>query len=201
PVDIIIPHGSMLCPVYPAAVVAGNVETSQAIADALYSALGVLAGSQGTMNNLTFGDGQFQYYETICGGAGAGDGFNGASAVQVHMTNSRMTDPEILELRFPVQLRGFTIRKGSGGTGLHSGGEGVVRRIEFLQSMTCHIVSSHRSQETLGLAGGGKGQTGENLLSRADMSVEELPGVASFRVLKGDVLILKTPGGGGYGGV
>ncbi len=200
PVDIIIPQGSMLSPGYPAAVVAGNVETSQAIADALYSALGVLAGSQGTMNNLTFGDDKFQYYETICGGAGAGDGFHGASAVQVHMTNSRMTDPEILELRFPVRLQGFAIRKGSGGTGLYSGGEGVVRKIEFLQSMTCHIVSSHRSLVTFGLAGGGNGQTGENLLSRADMSVEELPGVASFSVQKGDVLILKTPGGGGYGG-
>ena len=198
PVDIRIPEDSMLKPRYPAAVVAGNVETSQAIADALYGALGVLACSQGTMNNFTFGNENYQYYETICGGAGAGKGFSGASAVQVHMTNSRLTDPEILELRFPVRLEAFSIRSGSGGAGLYTGGDGVVRQIRFLQAMTCSLVSSHRDQPTFGLAGGGSGKVGVNILVRASGEHIPLSGVSRFEVQKGDLLVIKTPGGGGF---
>jgi 5-oxoprolinase (ATP-hydrolysing) len=146
PLDIVIPGGSLLNPQYPAAVVAGNVETSQYIVDALYGALGVLAGSQGTMNNFTFGNSRYQYYETICGGAGAGDGFDGVSGIHTHMTNSRMTDPEILEQRFPVLLREFAIRHGSGGAGRYRGGDGVVRRIVFRESMSAGILSSPSGQ-------------------------------------------------------
>ncbi len=199
PVDIVIPEGCLLNPRYPAAVVAGNVETSQYIADALYGALGVLAGSQGTMNNVTFGDESFQYYETVCGGAGAGDGFMGASAVQVHMTNSRLTDPEILEQRFPVRLESFSIRRGSGGTGAYPGGDGVVRQIKFLQSMACNLVSSHREVGAFGLEGGNEGQKGRNCLHRASGENLELSGVASFTVDSGDLLTVETPGGGAYG--
>ncbi len=144
PLEIVIPAGCLLNPHYPAAVVAGNVETSQYVVDALYGALGIMAASQGTMNNLTFGDRDYQYYETICGGAGAGDGFAGSSGVHTHMTNSRITDPEILEQRFPVLLREFSLRQGSGGGGRYRGGDGVVRRIEFCRPMSAGILSSHR---------------------------------------------------------
>jgi len=198
PVEIIIPEGSMLSPCYPAAVVAGNVETSQYVADALYGALGVLAGSQGTMNNLTFGNDHYQYYETLCGGAGAGDGFAGASAVQVHMTNSRLTDSEILELRFPVVVEEFSIRRGSGGAGQYPGGDGVVRRLCFLESMIVSILSGHRRVPPFGLAGGSEGMPGENRVANSETFQQALPSTLSFSINAGDVLTLTTPGGGGY---
>ena len=157
PLHIVIPEGSMLSPRYPAAVVAGNVETSQTVTDALYGALGVLAASQGTMNNFTFGNDQYQYYETISGGAGAGPDFDGASVVQTHMTNSRLTDPEVLEWRFPVRLDAFSIRRGSGGRGRHPGGDGAVRRVRFLERMTAVMLANHRRVPPFGVAGGATG--------------------------------------------
>jgi 5-oxoprolinase (ATP-hydrolysing) len=199
PLVIEIPPGSLLDPRPPAAVVAGNVETSQYLADALYGALGVLAGSQGTMNNLTFGNAAHQYYETICGGAGAGAGFAGADAVHTHMTNSRITDPEVLEWRHPVLLEAFRVRRGSGGRGRHRGGDGVVRRLRFLEPMTAGILSSHRTHPPHGLAGGEPGAAGRNTVERAGGSVEELPGRAQVEVGAGDVLVIETPGGGGFG--
>jgi len=201
PVDIIIPPGSMLSPSYPAAVVAGNVETSQYVADALYGALGVLAGSQGTMNNLTFGNEKYQYYETICGGAGAGAGFAGASAVQVHMTNSRLTDTEILELRFPVVLEEFSIRRGSGGAGQYPGGAGVKRRLRFLEPMSLSILSGHRRVPAFGLAGGSEGAVGVNSVAKKDTSPHVLDATVSMRIDAGDSLTLCTPGGGGYSAI
>ena len=199
PIEIVTPEGSMLNPRHPAAVVAGNVETSQCIVDALYGALGVMAGSQGTMNNLTFGNGRYQYYETLCGGAGAGDGFDGASAVHTHMTNSRLTDPEVLEWRFPVVLERFAIRRGSGGAGRWRGGDGVVRRIRFCEPMQASILSGHRRLPPHGLAGGGPGACGVNRVIRADGRVELLAGCDGAAMARGDVLEIETPGGGGYG--
>jgi 5-oxoprolinase (ATP-hydrolysing) len=199
PLDIVIPPGSLLDPRPPAAVVAGNVETSQCLVDALYGALGLLAASQGTMNNLTFGNERHQYYETICGGAGAGPGFDGASAVHTHMTNSRLTDPEILEWRFPVRVEDFAIRTGSGGPGRWRGGDGVIRRLRFLEPMTAAILSSRRRVPPYGLHGGASGQTGRNAVERADGRVEELAGTAQARMQSGDAILIETPGGGGYG--
>jgi 5-oxoprolinase (ATP-hydrolysing) len=199
PLKLIIPPGSMLNPRYPAAVVAGNVETSQCIVDALYGALGVLAASQGTMNNLTFGNEKHQYYETIAGGSGAGPDFDGTAAVHTHMTNSRLTDPEVLELRFPVRLHEFRIRSGSGGAGRHRGGDGTVRRIEFRESMTASILANHRRIAPFGLQGGEPGSLGKNRVIRADGSVEELPATASIAVAAGDTFVIETPGGGGFG--
>jgi len=199
PLSLVIPAGSMLAPVPPAAVVAGNVETSQALVDCLLGALGAMAASQGTMNNLTFGDDRHQYYETICGGAGAGPDFDGASAVQTHMTNSRLTDPEVLEWRFPVLVDGFAIRPGSGGAGLRRGGDGVVRRLKFLEPMTAAILSNRRVVAPFGLAGGGPGARGRNAVERAGGRCEELPGTALVRMEPGDVLVVETPGGGGFG--
>jgi 5-oxoprolinase (ATP-hydrolysing) len=199
PLEIIIPEGSLLNPKPPAAVVAGNVETSQAIVDALYGALGVLAASQGTMNNFTFGNEHYQYYETICGGAGAGKGFDGCSAVHTHMTNSRITDPEVLEWRFPVLLEEFSIRAGSGGSGLYRGGDGVIRSIRFLQPMTACILSSHRIIPPFGLDGGRSGKPGANTVIRNDGRIESLPGCAETFMAAGDVFRIETPGGGGFG--
>jgi 5-oxoprolinase (ATP-hydrolysing) len=199
PLEIRVPPGSMLNPVPPAAVVAGNVETSQCIVDALYGALGALAASQGTMNNLTFGDAERQYYETIAGGAGAGPGFDGASGVQTHMTNSRLTDPEVLEARYPVLVREFRYRHGSGGAGRQRGGDGLVRRIEFRKPMTAAILSNHRRIAPFGLAGGGDGATGINRLELAGGGLREMPACTSAEVKAGDVLVIETPGGGGYG--
>jgi 5-oxoprolinase (ATP-hydrolysing) len=199
PLEIIIPKGCMLNPHYPAAVVAGNVETSQAITDALYGALGVLAASQGTMNNFTFGNGRYQYYETICGGSGAGAEFNGTDAVHTHMTNSRLTDPEVLEWRFPVLLENFCIRPNSGGTGLHHGGNGVIRRLRFLEPMTAAILSSHRVVPPFGLQGGEAGALGKNYVERCDGTVEELGSTTVVEMNAGDVFTIETPGGGGYG--
>ncbi len=199
PIQLIIPSPSILNPSYPAAVVAGNVETSQCIVDTLLGALGVVAASQGTCNNFTFGDDNYQYYETICGGAGAGPGFDGASAVHTHMTNTYLTDPEILEWRFPVLLEEFAIRQGSGGAGKYRGGDGVVRRIRFLTTMLVNIISSHRKIPPYGLHGGSPGKVGHNWVQRSDGEVVELAGCAQIEIHPGDVFIMETPGGGGYG--
>ncbi len=199
PLEIIIPEGCMLNPRYPAAVVAGNVETSQVIVDALYGALGVMAASQGTMNNFTFGNQKHQYYETICGGSGAGPGFHGTDAVHTHMTNSRLTDPEVLEWRFPVILESFAIRPDSGGKGVTNGGNGVIRRLRFLETMTAGILSSHRVIPPFGLCGGGDGVVGKNYVVRQDGNVEELGSTGTVEMSPGDTFVIETPGGGGYG--
>ncbi len=199
PIELIIPPGSMLDPKSPAAVVAGNVETSQIICDALYGALGVLAASQGTMNNFTFGDAHRQYYETICGGAGAGATFDGASAVQTHMTNSRLTDPEILEWRFPVVLERFAVRAGAGGKGHHRGGDGVERTLRFTEPMTASILSGRRDSTPFGLAGGEPGLAGETSIRRSTGTIECLGSTASVDVRPGDSITILTPGGGGFG--
>ena len=199
PIQIKIPQNSLLAPSYPAAVAAGNVETSQAIADALYAALGVLAGSQGTMNNFTFGNERHQYYETICGGAGAGPDCPGSDAVHTHMTNSRLTDPEVLEWRYPVVLERFSLRHASGGRGRNPGGHGVVRRIRFLEPMTAAILSSHRALPPHGLAGGEAASCGRNAIERTDGTQEQLGGTAEVVMNSGDVFVIETPGGGGYG--
>ena len=200
PLEVIIPPGSMLSPEYPAAVVAGNVETSQAITDTLLGALGLMGASQGTMNNFTFGDNDtYQNYETICGGAGAGPGFDGTDAVHTHMTNTRATDPEVLEWRFPVVLESFSIRRGSGGAGRWRGGDGITRRVRFLEAMTAAIVSGHRRVPPYGMAGGEPGAVGRNLVERAAGGVEQLAGTDMVEMNPGDVFVIETPGGGGYG--
>jgi 5-oxoprolinase (ATP-hydrolysing) len=210
PLAIVIPEGSMLNPRYPAAVVAGNVETSTCITNALYGALGVLASSQGTMNNFTFGNARHQYYETISGGSGAGiadlaagaasaTGFDGTDVVQTHMTNSRLTDPEVLEFRFPVRLESYAVRPGSGGGGRWRGGNGGTRRIRFLEAMTASILSNNRSIAPFGLAGGQSGEPGRNRVIRTDGRVEELPHIGSVEMAPGDVFEIATPGGGGFG--
>jgi len=209
PLNIIIPEGSMLRPRYPAAVVAGNVETSQCITDALYGALGVMGASQGTMNNFTFGNADYQYYETICGGSGAGgadasvkgalQGFDGTDAVHTHMTNTRLTDPEVLEWRFPVLLESFEIRPGSGGMGKWRGGNGIVRRVRFLEAMTAAILSGHRRIPPYGMAGGAPGKVGRNWVERSDGSTLLLAGADKAELGPGEVFVIETPGGGGYG--
>ncbi len=201
PLEMIVPDGCLLNPRYPAAVVAGNVETSQAIANALYGALGLLAASQGTMNSFTFGDAQRQYYETICGGSGAGPDFAGTDAVQTHMTNSRLTDPEVLEWRFPVLVENFAIRPQSGGRGQQAGGNGVIRRIQFREAMTAAILSGHRVVAPFGLAGGEPGAIGHNRVIRKAGNVEELSSNAEVAMQPGDVFVIETPGGGGFGAV
>jgi 5-oxoprolinase (ATP-hydrolysing) len=199
PLEVVIPERSMLNPRYPAAVVAGNVETSQCVTDALYGALGVLAASQGTMNNFTFGNERYQYYETIAGGSGAGPGFDGTDVVQTHMTNSRLTDPEVLEWRFPVLLESFEVRRGSGGAGRHRGGHGAVRRVRFLEPMTAAILSNHRRVPPHGMAGGKPGLPGHNYVLRSDGSRVELGPTDRIEMRAGDVFVVETPGGGGYG--
>jgi 5-oxoprolinase (ATP-hydrolysing) len=199
PLSIVIPEGSMLNPHYPAAVVAGNVETSQTVTDTLYGALGVLAASQGTMNNFTFGNAAYQYYETIAGGAGAGPGFDGASVVQTHMTNSRLTDPEVLEWRFPVRLEEFSIRHGSGGAGAHRGGDGATRRVRFLEPMTAVMLANHRRIAPFGVAGGKNGAVGRNWVERVDGTREEFGATFKVEMNAGDVFVIETPGGGGFG--
>jgi 5-oxoprolinase (ATP-hydrolysing) len=199
PLQVIIPEGSMLNPNPPASVVAGNVETSTCITNALYGALGVMAAGQCTMNNFTFGNDEHQYYETISGGSGAGPGFDGTSAVQTHMTNSRLTDPEVLEFRFPVRLESYEIRKGSGGAGRWKGGDGGVRRVRFLAPMTASILSNGRKVPAFGMAGGGPGALGINRVERADGSVQRLDHIGSAEMAPGDVFVIETPGGGGFG--
>ncbi len=199
PLELVVPEGTMLNPRYPAAVIAGNTEVSQCIADTLYGALGVLASSQGTMNNFVYGNDRLQNYETICGGTGAGPDHDGCDAVHSHMTNTRMTDPEILEERFPVRLEEFCIRRKSGGTGRHKGGCGVTRRLRFLEPMTVTTLSLHRVTEPYGLEGGSAGERGRNLLVRADGTEAELAGCDEIEVEAGDVYVMHTPGGGGFG--
>ncbi|OUL17480.1 hydantoinase B/oxoprolinase family protein [Nostoc sp. 106C] len=199
PLEIIIPEGCMLNPTYPAAVVAGNVETSQTIVDALYGALGAIAASQGTMNNFTFGNQRYQYYETICGGSGAGANFDGTDAVHTHMTNSRLTDPEVLETRYPVMVESFSLCPDSGGKGKYSGGNGVIRRIKFLEPMTANILSNHRRVPPFGLNGGEAGQVGRNWIQRQDGTQENLDSTATVEMQPGDVFAIETPGGGGFG--
>ena len=209
PLNVIIPPGSMLNPNPPASVVAGNVETSTCITNAIYGALGVMAGSQPTMNNFTFGNQQYQYYETISGGSGAGGvfdtdgrltgGFDGASVVQTHMTNSRMTDPEVLEFRFPVRLESYAIRANSGGAGRYTGGNGGIRRIRFLENMTASILSNGRQYGAFGMNGGSSGQVGLNRVVRTDGTVEELGHIAQAEMKRGDIFEIHTPGGGGFG--
>ena len=207
PLDIVIPQGSMLNPDYPAAVVAGNVETSSCITNALYGALGVMASAQGTMNNFTFGNERYQYYETISGGSGAGvadprdpnSGFDGTDVVQTHMTNSRLTDPEVLEFRYPVLLESYAIRPGSGGGGRWHGGSGGTRRVRFLEKMTASILANNRAIAPFGMAGGAPGEAGRNWVERVDGSREELPHIGSAEMAPGDVFVIATPGGGGYG--
>jgi 5-oxoprolinase (ATP-hydrolysing) len=199
PLTIINPQGCMLNPRYPAAVVAGNVETSQVITDALYGALGVQAAAQGTMNNFTFGNDRYQYYETICGGSGAGPDYDGCDAVHTHMTNSRLTDPEVLEWRFPVLLESFSIRKGSGGRGRYRGGDGVVRRIRFLEPMTAAILANRRRVPPFGLAGGAPGALGRTYVRRASGEQIEMGPTEAVEVQSNDVITIETPGGGGFG--
>ena len=199
PINLVVPEGSMLNPHHPAAVVAGNVETSQVVTDALFAATGRLAPSQGTMNNFTFGNELHQYYETICGGSGAGPDHDGTSAVQTHMTNSRLTDPEILETRLPVRLDEFAIRYGSGGAGMHKGGDGVIRAVTFLEPMRANILANRRRVPPRGLKGGADAQPGRNWVERTDGSVEMLTATASADVGPGDRFVIETPGGGGYG--
>lgn len=199
PLEVRVPPGSMLAPEHPAATVAGNVETSQAVTGALYAALGIQAEGSGTMNNVTFGNDRVQYYETVASGSGAGDGFDGADAVQTHMTNSRLTDPEVLEWRYPVRVDAFAVREGSGGRGRWTGGCGVERRIRFLEPMTVALLTGHRRVPPYGMAGGAPGGLGANLVERADGRSEALGGVDTVEVGPGDVLVVRTPGGGGYG--
>ncbi|MFM7341900.1 MAG: hydantoinase B/oxoprolinase family protein, partial [Betaproteobacteria bacterium] len=211
PLKVIIPEGSMLNPLPPASVVAGNVETSSCITNALFGALGVMAGGQPTMNNFTFGNDRYQYYETISGGSGAGGlfdergeltgGFDGTAVVQTHMTNSRLTDPEVLEFRFPVRLDSYEIRKGSGGAGRWSGGDGGVRRIRFLEPMTAAILSNGRVHPAFGAAGGQPGVVGINTVIRGDTRREVVPHIGQVHMQTGDVFEIQTPGGGGFGPV
>ena len=199
PVTLIVPEDSMLSPSYPAAVVAGNVETSQVITDALFAAFGAMAPAQGTMNNFTFGNAAYQYYETIAGGSGAGPGFDGTGVIQTHMTNSRMTDPEVMETRFPVIVEEFSIRQGSGGTGQWHGGDGATRRIRFREPMAANILANRRQIAPKGLAGGQDAAPGRNWVERADGSVEILAATGSANLAAGDAFVIETPGGGGYG--
>jgi 5-oxoprolinase (ATP-hydrolysing) len=199
PINIIIPKKSILSPEYPAAVVAGNVETSQAVTDCLFGALGSLAAAQGTMNNLNFGNAKYQYYETICSGSPAGPGFPGTDAVHTHMTNTRLTDPEVLEFRYPVLLEDFHIRTGSGGRGEWNAGDGVRRTIRFLEKMDCTILSGHRRVRPFGLAGGEAGQIGQNSVRRNDGRIDALEGADATVIDAGEAVIIQTPTAGGYG--
>jgi 5-oxoprolinase (ATP-hydrolysing) len=199
PLEIVLPAGSFLDPAPGSAVVAGNTEISQAIACALLGALGASASAQATMNNFLFGNPRYQYYETICGGAGAGPGFTGASAVHTHMTNTRITDPEILELRYPIRLERFAIRAGSGGAGRYRGGDGVVRAIRALEPMTATLVASRRTVAPFGLAGGHDGATGRQWIERADGTLDAMSGHDRVELAAGDLVVIETPGGGGYG--
>lgn len=199
PLKIKVPKKSIISPEYPAAVIAGNTEVSQCITDTLYGALGVIASAQGTMNNFVYGNDVYQNYETICGGTGAGKGFNGTDAVHSHMTNTRLTDIEVLENRFPVRVEEFSIRRGSGGDGANTGGAGIVRKMRFLEGMTATILSSHRHTDPYGLDGGGAGKRGDNSVLRTDGTVDQLRGNDETEMAPGDVFIIKTPGGGGFG--
>ena len=203
PLRVILPGGTMLSPRYPAAVIAGNVETSQAVTSALLLALGVQAAAQSTMNNTTWGNATYQYYETICGGSGAGrltdgTGHPGTGGVHTHMTNSRLTDPEVLEWRFPVVLDEFSLRRDSGGAGQFRGGDGTTRRIRFLEEMTLAVLSGHRIVPPPGLEGGGPGEVGASRILRANGEVERLKSADRTEMAPGDTYWLDTPSGGGF---
>jgi 5-oxoprolinase (ATP-hydrolysing) len=199
PIRIVIPKKSLLSPEFPAAVVAGNVETSQLVTNCLFGALGAMAAAQGTMNNLNFGNARYQYYETICSGSPAGPGFPGTDAVHTHMTNTRLTDPEVLEFRYPVLLEDFHIRKDSGGRGRWKAGDGIRRTIRFLEQMECTILSGQRRVRPFGLDGGEDGQTGENSVRRSDGRVERLDGCDATVLKADDAIIIQSPTAGGYG--
>ena len=199
PLRLIIPELSMINPEYPAAVIAGNTEVSQCITDALYGALGILASSQGTMNNFVYGNDDYQNYETICGGTGAGPDHDGTDAVHSHMTNTRMTDPEVLEWRFPVRVEEFSIRKNSGGNGKYRGGNGAIRKMRFLEAMTVTLLTSHRHTDPYGLHGGDAGARGRNYVIKESGDVLELKGRDEIDVARNDMVVVETPGGGGYG--
>ena len=199
PITIVLPDDCMLNPRFPAAVVAGNVETSQAVTDTLLGALGAMSACQGTMNNFNFGNDQYQYYETICGGSGAGPWHDGTSAVHTNMTNTRLTDPEILEFRYPVVLEDFHVRRGSGGNGKFKGGDGTLRTVRFLQDMDVSFLASHRKVPPFGLEGGEAGECGANAIRRIDGSVEQAEGCSQHECKAGDAAIIKTPSGGGFG--
>ena len=199
PINIVVPKASMLTPEYPAAVVAGNVEVSQAVTNCLFGALEAMAAAQGTMNNLNFGNAKYQYYETICSGSPAGPGFPGTDAVHTHMTNTRLTDPEILEFRYPVVLEDFHIRQGSGGRGQWNAGDGIRRTIRFLEKMECTILSGHRRVPPFGLAGGHSGQVGENWARRKGGRMEKLKGCDATEIDAGEAVIIQTPTAGGFG--
>jgi 5-oxoprolinase (ATP-hydrolysing) len=199
PINIIIPDDCMLRPSYPAAVVAGNVETSQHVTNAVFAALGAMANAQGTMNNLTFGNNTYQYYETICSGSPAGPGFNGTDGVHTHMTNSRLTDPEVLEFRFPVLLEDFHIRKGSGGKGKWSAGDGTRRTLRFLEKMDCAILASHRTVPPKGLDGGSDGELGRTEVRRLNGEIQQLEGCDQTVLEAGEAVTVITPTAGGWG--
>jgi 5-oxoprolinase (ATP-hydrolysing) len=199
PLQLVLPPDSMINPSYPAAVIAGNVETSQVIVDTLFGALEVMGAAQGTMNNVIWGNDTHQYYETVCGGAGATPNADGCDAVHTHMTNSRLTDPEVLEWRYPVRLESFEIRRGSGGSGRHRGGDGTIRRVRFAETMELNVISGHRRIPPYGLAGGEPGAVGINRVLRVDGAMVELAGSDSIDLDPGDVFEIRTPGGGGYG--
>jgi 5-oxoprolinase (ATP-hydrolysing) len=199
PINLIVPEGSMLAPVYPAAVVAGNVEVSQAVTNCLFGALKALAAAQGTMNNLTFGNHRYQYYETICSGAPAGPDFNGTAAIHTHMTNSRLTDPEVLETRFPVVLEEFSVRRGSGGKGKFRAGDGTRRTIRFREEMELALLTGHRRVRPFGVDGGDAGEVGHNIVRRTSGVLEELKGCDSTVLAAGEAITIITPTGGGYG--
>ena len=199
PLNVVLPDESMINPSYPAAVISGNVETSQLIVDTLFGAVGVMGQAQGTMNNFIWGNDTHQYYETICGGAGATANADGCDAVHTHMTNSRLTDPEVLEWRYPVHLETFHIRRGSGGPGKHRGGDGVVRRIRFGEAMEINVLSGHREVPPYGMAGGEPGAVGHNRKIAADGTVTEFGATAQTTVEPGDRFEIETPGGGGFG--
>jgi 5-oxoprolinase (ATP-hydrolysing) len=199
PLTVIIPEHTMLSPQYPAAVAAGNVETSQVVTGALYAALGVMAEGSGTMNNVTFGNDRYQYYETVASGSGAGDGFDGTDVVQTKMTNSRLTDPEVLEWRYPVLLESYRIRPGSAGAGRWHGGQGGIRRLRFNEPMTVTTLTGHRRIPAFGLAGGQPGALGRHWIEHPDGTVTPMQGCDSVQVRPGDVFVIETPGGGGYG--
>ena len=201
PLDIRVPDASIIAPEYPAAVVSGNVETAQYLVDCLMGALGLMAGGQGTNNNFTFGNERYQYYETLCGGAGATADGRGANAVHTHMTNSRLTDPEVLEWRYPVLLESFEIRHGSGGVGAHNGGNGVRRRLRFLEDMEAVILANHRIVPPYGMDGGGAGAVGRNWVERTDGTLDEFGATGLRKMAPGDVFVIETPGGGGFGKV
>jgi 5-oxoprolinase (ATP-hydrolysing) len=198
PLTVIIPPGTMLSPEYPAAVAAGNVETSQAVTGAIYAALNIMAEGSGTMNNVTFGNDRYQYYETVASGSGAGEGFDGTDVVQTKMTNSRLTDPEVLEWRYPVRLESYAIRHGSGGQGRWQGGNGATRRLRFLEEMTVSTLTSHRKIPAFGLQGGAPGALGRHWVEHPDGTVTPMSGCDSMRLAPGDVFVMQTPGGGGF---